>query len=93
MTTKGKVILILLAIALIGAIFVPTDFIGIPVVLAKLFMFYVFSTALLFWIGAPAGWWFARDNGMSGFAIIIFAYIGMYLSLPIAIIQLIESRQ
>lgn len=94
MTTKGKVILVLLGIALIVALIVP-NFMGLPedfnVVLAKLLSFLAISTILLCWIGVPAGWCFARDNGMGPIAVLVFALIGMYLSLPVAIIQLIKS--
>ncbi len=54
--------------------------------------FYLASSALLFWVGIPAGWRYARDNFWGIWGILIAAFIGMYLSLPIAIVQLFKPR-
>ena len=54
--------------------------------------YYMFSSAFLFWIGIPAGWNLAK-NHFAGIWIGLFcAFIGMYLSLPIAIVKLFMPK-
>lgn len=56
--------------------------------------FYFVSSTLLFWVGIPTGWTFARDCGLGLIGRLILAYICLLLSLPIAIVQLfIPSKQ
>ena len=60
-------------------------------VLSFIIMFYISSTVVLFWVGIPAGWVFARDMDWGIFGIFVSVYIGMLISLPIAIYQLFRS--
>ena len=55
--------------------------------------FYLVSSALLFWIGAPAGWNYAKNRFWGIWGVLICAYIGMYLSLPIALVQLLTHKK
>ena len=96
MTKKGIAIIVLMVIALLAAIFIPAEFIGLPegtnVILSKLANFAALSTVFLCWVGAPVGWVFAEDCGFVAWGRIVMAFIFMYLSLPIAIFQLVKSR-
>ena len=55
--------------------------------------FYVLSTVLLFWIGLAAGWNFSADRDWPSWVSLICAIIGLYLSLPIALIQLFIPKR
>ncbi len=47
---------------------------------------------LLFWVGISAGWTWARDNCF-GFGMRVFcAFIGIFLSFPIAIVKLFSPQ-
>ena len=98
MTAKKIIIIVLMIIALFVAIFVPVDFLppvlpaGTNVMLVKIVEFLVMATSLLFWVGASTGWRFAENCGLMFWGRLIFAFIGIYLSLPIAIFQLIKPR-
>ena len=94
MSVKGKVILVLLCIAVVVTIFAPLPFEGLEnqsVFVRKFVAFLIWSSTLLFWVGLSAGWCFARDNGFQYIGMLVLAVIGMYLSLPIAIFALLKS--
>jgi len=91
-----KAILILLALSvIITAILMFTSFdLGenLPPILRALLIFYAISSALLCWIGAPAGWRFAQEEcGFEILGTLLFAYFGLCLSLFIALFKLLPS--
>ena len=54
-------------------------------------IFFCISSTLLSWLGIYVGWNFARDNDWTLVPILISTYIGMLLSLPIALVHLFRS--
>ena len=57
-------------------------------ILVFIIMFYIGATVPMFWIGIPAGWRFAQDHDWGIIGTFISLYIGMLVSLPVAIYQL-----
>lgn len=57
------------------------------------FLFYYLSATLLFWIGVPAGWNFAKERFLGGFGGLICVLIGMNLSPIIALFQLLKPKE
>ena len=58
---------------------------------AHILIFWGCVTVPLFWVGIPAGWRLAKNNFWGFGAGAICALIGLWLSLPIAIVQVIRS--
>ena len=97
---KKIIILILLALALLLAIFAtePTNAMGMGLIetigltKAKIAMFYVFASSFLIWVGWPVGWNFAVNCGYEFVGRMICGYIGLLFAIPIAIFQLLKSN-
>ena len=69
---------------------------GCGVFWGTIILYILICDVFLFWIGAPAGWRWARNLGMglnapAFFVCVVCAYIGIYLSFPIAVVQLFRS--
>ena len=96
--TRKKIIIILLAlslfITLLLAIIRPAELGELmdEGFYVYLIIFYAVATTLLCWIGPPTCWRFAVDNGFSVLIILLFAIIGLYISVPMAIFQLLTSN-
>ena len=55
-------------------------------------IFFCISSVLLSWLGLYVGWNFARNNEWTLIPILISTYIGMILSLPIALVHLFRNN-
>lgn len=96
---KKIFIVILILVALLLVIIHPSDMYGMIVDLSEdygyfaayIISFYFIASTLLFWVGVPAGWRFAVNCSLGIIGRLIFAYIGMALSLPIALVQLLKK--
>ena len=95
---KKIIIIVLLIVALFFTIFPPDEIFAqfkseyVGPFWAFVLNYYMVSSAFLFWIGIPAGWNLAK-NHFAGIWIGLFcAFIGMYLSLPIAIVKLFMPK-
>jgi len=89
---KKKIILALIFIALLIAIFMPAEAIGLEKGFKEFaIIFYAAASVLLCWISVPICWNYACDSGWSSVASIVFAFIGIYIALPVAIYQLFKT--
>ena len=61
-------------------------------IVAFVLVYLYMATTLLFWVGIPAGWNFARDRDWNLWMALICSLFGLWLSLQIAIVQLVRSR-
>ena len=62
------------------------------VVLGSILSYIQVCTGLLFWVGASAGWRWARGCDFQFFMSVFCAFVGIYLSFPIAIFNLLVSK-
>ena len=95
-------ILILLALALLVAIFLPLLAEAVNVnaeavesvkpFKIRLFAFLFLSTALLLWVGWPIGWNFAVEQGYGLYGRLFWGYLTLWISLPVALFQLFITR-
>lgn len=93
---KKVIICFLLVIAILFTIFKPgiaMDSFGEVLEyggsLGNLIFFVCCATGLLFCFGVKAGWNFGKNCGFGLFGKIVFAFLGLYLSFPIAIVKLL----
>ncbi len=86
---KKKVILALILVALLIAVFIPAEALGMEKGIKEFaIIFYAASSVLLCWISVPICWNYACDSNWSSWASILFAFFGIYIALPIALYQL-----
>ena len=102
MTLKQKIIAITFAVSLLIAMLIPIsffdenldiDFESMSKFAAKLIVFLILSTCALCWVGAMAGWRLGRENGLQELGCAILAFLGVYVSILVALYQLTPESQ
>ena len=102
MTLKQKIIAITFAVSLLIAMLIPIsffdenldiDFESMSKFVAKLIVFLILSTCALCWVGATAGWRLGRENGLQELGCAILAFLGVYVSILVALYQLTPESQ
>ena len=102
MKVKKIVIAVFLLVILAIVILLPQplyqEFFGVSAeelnpIWGRVLLFFAISSTALFWVGVPAGWRFAREADWALFGITVSVLVGMLLSLPIALFQLLRRTE